>query len=75
MHRDICLGKIALRGKQGKLLVQLHGFEHAIHLSSKHVGWTSAEKLAMAIENGSTTAPEILKGQDHGKPADIYGLG
>ena len=69
------MGKIALRGKDEKLLVQLHGFEHAIYLSSKHGGWTSAEQLKMTIENGSTTAPEILEGQEHGKPADIYGLG
>ena len=75
VHRDICLGKIAIRVFDKKLLVQLHGFEHAIHLTSKQGEWTSAEQLAMTIENGSTTAPEILEGQEHGKPADIYGLG
>ena len=49
VHRDICLGKIAIRVFDKKLLVQLHGFEHAIHLTSKHGEYTSAEQLAMTI--------------------------
>ena len=76
VHRDICLAKIAIRiGRDSQANLQLHGFEHAVYLPPKNGQWTTPEQQAMVVVNRLTTAPEIKAGLEHGRPADVYGLG